>query len=522
MGANQSKVQGMYLPAQSGKTREMNNLMIIRKHAEEYEGDVNFIISSNNLVLVEQTKQRVEAALHGEVYTWRSGKKDVVGKCEKTHSARDLAWDILNHQVETVVMCANGARMKHLAETIQMLNDSPLFHKKINIWIDEADASIQLWSKKEGILAFPKVHSVTLVSATFDTIFKRYGRIYVLGFEKTHPECYRCLRDCTKVEVNVVGTPLDYVRHIVTTHGLARAGVCAFVPGDITQSSHNAIAEYLQEHGFVVVIINGERKEILVPGGTIDLKPYISSLDELNTTLAKLYHENGWNQLPFAVTGHYCVGRGVTFQCLPSADTHGFLFTHGIIPPIADAPTAYQIMARLFGNIGHHPHYLPCTIYSTHSMFTKVGKRESCALHLAKMIHEEGGEGAEVGAEEVKKAMNFNANADKIDSYRIYKEEETVRDVCKVLGYKYKPTKDNADGFKETSLNAKKSVASLQDAIQKVPAAYGMNAGEKTYRVYYPCYVDPTDKSTLRFVVIIRPDTDKSKLAECDEKYRSI
>jgi hypothetical protein len=419
MGANQSKVQGLYLPAQSGKTREMNNLMIIQKHAEEYEGDVNFIISSNNLVLVEQTKQRVEAALHGEVYTWRSGKKN--GKCEKKVSAKDLAWDILNDKVDTIVMCANGVRMNHLYETIQMLNDSPLFDKKINIWIDEADASIQLWSKKEDILAFPKVKLVTLVSATYDTIFKRYGRIYVLGFEKTHPDCYRCLRDCIKVEVNVVGTPLDYVRNIVTTHGLAKPGVCAFVPGDITQSSHNAIAEYLQEHGFVVVIINGDRKEILVPGEeAIDLKPYISSLDELNTTLAKLYHENGWNQLPFAITGHYCVGRGVTFQCLPDETHDGFLFTHGILPPIVDAPTAYQIMARLFGNIGHHPRYSPCTIYSTHSMFTRVGKKESCALYLAKMIHEDGERGAEVGMEEVKKAMNINT----AKKHRVFETQE--------------------------------------------------------------------------------------------------
>jgi hypothetical protein len=176
------------------------------------------------------------------------------------------------------------------------------------------------------------------------------------------------------------------------------------------------------------------------------------------------------------------------------------------------------MMSRLFGNIGHHPNYTPCTIYSNHAMFTKVGNQESCAIHLAKMIHEEGGEGAEVGAEEVKKAMNFNANADKIDSYRIYKEEEIVRCVCKLLGRKYNPTEDNADGFKETSLNAKKSVASLQDAIQKVRGAYGMNAGKKVFRVYFPCYVDTTDKSTLRFVVIFRPD-DKSKLAECDEKY---
>ena len=523
MGANQSKVQGLYLPAQSGKTGKMNKIMILNKHTAELfgEGDVNFILSSNNLVLAEQTKSRVETALQKEefehdadVFTWRSGKKETV-------SSAELYADILDGKIDTVIMCANGPRIKHLVDTVQRLESSRHFTKKIKIWIDEADSSIQLWRKYEHILALTKVQKVTLVSATFTSIFKRYGTIFILGYEVTHPECYRCLRDCNKVEINLVGSPIEYVRHIVDLHGLAKPGVCAFVPGDTTQESHNEIASFLQERGFVVVIINGARKEILVPGkSAIQLDKYESSDDELNITLAKLYHENHWDQLPFAVTGHYCVGRGVTFQSVPNEDHKGFLFTDGIISPIADASTAYQLMARLFGNIGKHPSYKPCNIYSTHSMFSKVGKQESCAIHLPKMIHEESGMGAEVGKEDVKRAMN--ATSVKIDGYRIYKEEEDVRNVCKILGYHYKSTKDNANGFKETSLNAKKAVASLTDAIQKVPTAYGMNDGEKTYRVYYPCYVDVKDKSTLRFVVIIRPDTDKSKLAECDQTYTHL
>lgn len=424
MGANQSKVQGMYLPAQSGKTGKMNSLMIINKHIEETfgEGDINFILSSNNIVLVEQTKQRVESALQedfiGDVFTWRSGKK-----LEKKVSAKEMAYDIIEGNIETVVMCANAPRMKHLLETIQLLESSRLFHKKINIWIDEPDVSITLWSKYDKhIFTFSKVNLVTLVSATFKSIFKRYGRLYVLGFEQTHPEVYRCLRDCIKVEVNIVGSPLDYVKHIVPLYDLSKPGVRAFVPGDTTQESHNEIATYLHEQGFVVVLINGVRKEILIPGKPpIDLKAYISEV-ELNTTLAKLYLENQWNQVPFAVTGHVCVGRGVTFQCIPTESHQGFLFTDGIIPPIADAATAYQMMARLFGNIGHHPNYTPCKIYSNHAMFTKVGKQESCAIHLAKMIHEDGERGAEVGMEEVKKAMNVTINATK--NHRVFDTQE--------------------------------------------------------------------------------------------------
>lgn len=109
-----------------------------------------------------------------------------------------------------------------------------------------------------------------------------------------------------------------------------------------------------------------------------------------------------------------------------------------------------------------------------------------------------------------------------INLYRIYADEEVIRAVCKMLGYHYVSTKDNADGFKETSLNNKTSVVSLRDAVKKVPTAYGTNNGVKTYRTYYPCYVDTTDNTSLRFVVIIRPGTDESKVVECDAKFTSL
>jgi hypothetical protein len=109
-----------------------------------------------------------------------------------------------------------------------------------------------------------------------------------------------------------------------------------------------------------------------------------------------------------------------------------------------------------------------------------------------------------------------------INTYRIYENEDNVREVCKILGYTYKKIKANAQGLIETSLNKKKSVASLREAVSKVPTAYGTNNGVITYRTYYPCYVDITDNTSLRFVVIIRPGIDENKLKECDEKYPSI
>jgi hypothetical protein len=109
------------------------------------------------------------------------------------------------------------------------------------------------------------------------------------------------------------------------------------------------------------------------------------------------------------------------------------------------------------------------------------------------------------------------------NKYRVYDNEIIVQKVCKILDYEYRATKNNSDGFKETSLNRKKEIVSLTNAISKVPTAYGTNCGEKTWRTYYPCYVDITNNETLRFVVIIRPNTPINKVkTEVDTIYPSI
>ena len=96
------------------------------------------------------------------------------------------------------------------------------------------------------------------------------------------------------------------------------------------------------------------------------------------------------------------------------------------------------------------------------------------------------------------------------NKYRVYDNELVVKNVCKILGYDYRGTKNNSEGFKETSLNRKKEVVSLSNAISKIPTAYGTNKGVKTWRTYYPCYLDVKNRESLRYVVILRPGTDIS------------
>jgi len=432
MGISASKLKCLYLPAQSGKTRKMEELIKYYRDISECfgDGDVNIIISANNILLVKQTETRMtndlateseeganDAVIRTGVFSWTSGEKD----CNITPT--DLAFRMLG-EVEMVVLCANAIRLNYLATMLTRLTACPLFTKKINIWIDEADKSVKLWAKYSGLLSLPAIHQVTLVSATFDSVFAKYGSLQVLGFYNTHPECYRRLKDAVKIEENFVTEgAADYVRKVMLKNRekLVRPGLRAFIPGEMSKASHDAIAEFLhRELGFIVIIINGERKEILVPGESpIDLRRYLTVSngelpEEFNVQLAKLYTTNNWSRFPLAITGFYCVERGVTFQCGPETDASkgihdGFLFDYGVLPPIACKAEAYQAMARLFGNVGHLPNYKPVEIYTSSAMFNKVEKQEEIAVNLARMVQEQGL--VVVTKKDLKAAQNFETEA---------------------------------------------------------------------------------------------------------------
>ena len=407
MGSEQSKCKCLYLPAQSGKTRKMEELIKEHKLGELFDPvDINIIISANSKLLVEQTKTRMkkdlateseeganDACIQGNVFSWTSGTK------ESNITSVDLAFRLLG-EIEMVVICAHATRLRYLLQTLERLAACPMFAKKINIWIDEADDSINLWSRYEHILAMRMINQVTLVSATFDAVVSKYKSLSVLPYLQTHPKCYRGLKSANCHEFNFVGSAPEYVKYIIGDNcdKLVKPGMRAFIPGSLAKVTHDAIADFLhKEHRFVVIIINGERKEILVPDHeAIDLRCYLTVENgqvpnEFNTQLAKLYKENNWARFPLAITGFYCVERGVTFQCGSEEGVHdGFMFDYGIIPPIACAAEAYQTTARLFGNVGHLAGYKPVEIYTNAATFTRVEKQEEIAINIARMVAEQG------------------------------------------------------------------------------------------------------------------------------------
>jgi hypothetical protein len=105
-----------------------------------------------------------------------------------------------------------------------------------------------------------------------------------------------------------------------------------------------------------------------------------------------------------------------------------------------------------------------------------------------------------------------------INLYRIYADITTAEAVCNKLYGKFNKVTMNSDGFAITSHHSTSSVMSLKDAVKLVPKCYGLEA-KRGRRLYLPCYVDTSDNTTIRVVVIIHPETDESKIIECDAKY---
>lgn len=546
MGAQISKAKCMFLPAQSGKTRKVQEL--IKRYsalAKVFgEGDFNVFISANNRLLVSQTTKRMtddlvvagggdeddstteeaDDVIDGDVFSWTCGTK-------KKTSAIELAAQVVMGDVGMVILCANKRRVTYLSEMISTLQRMP-FTKGINIWIDEADASEGIWSKFEHVLAYPKVKQVTMVSATYSPSFFKRFPMSIMPFQVTHPDCYRCLKHSVVITEDIASEDAcDYVTKVLAKYPeFVRPGACAFIPGDKKRESHYALRTLLLSMGFVVLILNGEMKQIVFPSGRIialdghlkvsyDKDGKEVPPEEFNDVLAKIYKEEHLDRYPFAITGRDCVERGVTFQSLPSVKKNhdGFLFNCSIIPPTADASTATQVVARVFGNVGESPHYAPPTIYSNSETIAKVRRCEEISLNLARIVYEEGLEGEAVTKALLDRAADPEKDAvwnePKVEDFNTFEEAMEYTKKIKIEnGERHRCAKmpeAKADGFIHSSTTSNKRVldyATTRAEMNKWSKTANFDIktdgpAKSAYTRLYIAYKDTTDNKSVVYIV---------------------
>jgi hypothetical protein len=534
--AHPNKIQCLWKPAQSGKTRTI--MEMIREHEETAE-HLNIVICSNIRLLVSQTTARMtrdlfrgdaeetdssdisvssdvsdESAIpddriEGDVFSWMSGT------ARSNIATGELADRVKEDEVTMVVCCSHKARFRYLNALLENLEKSKHFRKRVNVWIDEADVSIKLWSSKDfDFTRFSKVDRVCLVSATFNSVVKMYGRIKVLGFETTHPDCYMPLKECDVVEYPSRGGVVENLASVLEMYPeVCASGMRLFAPGMIEVSTHDEVADYLLSKGFAVMILNGQRKCILCPDGEViplALRMDPTTPDEISTVLPRLYAKHNLARWPFAVTGQMCLGRGITFQ------SEEFAFDYGVLPDLTDAASAYQCVARLLGNIKDFEGFVPPTVFMSPEMKAKTDACETLATLIAKKVLEHGW--ADVGEPEIECVLT---GADEVvpidggdresyddDDYDVSWSEEftnvaDLRAARLTVGRMPEPGPDgfhkNANGGKgamsRDQLNALKT--GKKTTNMRLPLKEVGDVSKRTY----PFYEDAKDKSTLRFVV---------------------
>jgi hypothetical protein len=261
--------------------------------------------------------------------------------------------------------------------------------------------------------------------------------------------------------------------------------------------------------------------------------------------LFEIYKSLNMEDKPLIIIGRRKVDRGLGFHYAPRVPhpqygSEGLIWTDIILGRIEDANTAVQKAGRLAGIIAQCPQYYGKCTYWTYertqrdilrhnTIVDEANKLTGCTalqavtrgtVKVNAILPEFTKQEKEPKKPKVKAKVNKDVE---IDNYRVFTSEEMLKSACKIMGYKYIVTKDKTpDGFFETSLNSKKAVALLEDAICKVKSAYGTNSGKTSYRTYYPCYRDLSDVNSLSYVFIIRPMSGDKPIEEYNAKIQKM
>ena len=284
-----------------------------------------------------------------------------------------------------------------------------------------------------------------------------------------------------------------------------------------SQKKMDELAKWFLGKDMNVLVFNGEKGtslKLYMRGEAIEV--FSTKGYTLNSLLFYLYKKRELHTKPLVVIGNRKVNRGLSFSYCPristpitikgklgdlvTQDREGLVFTDMIVGRIENVSSAVQKAGRLCGLIGDSPQYVGSIHFWTDDYTAEKILAHNRLVDATNLM-----DGMSIGEALGKGTVNSHENY-KSDNFLVYTTEETVREVCKLLGYRYTPTKkDPVSGFLETSLNTGHAAVSLADAIKAVANAYGTNKGEIAYRTYFPCYKNVNDEHSLHYVICLRP-----------------
>jgi len=541
-------------PCQAGKTGEALADWVIEQSRIEAATStevrkIAFFVCDNSLLLTKQTEIRAKSDtidIQGDI---------IIISCKESIKCVDKLYTAINRnqKISTILCCGNSRRLKDISELSELLTHMAKKFE-ISVYVDEADKILasknaqnqaQIWRQPTSLIKQLLLITATPFESATKNLVEDYGEIELLPVQSVTRDDYHRFSDSHHIDSTCIKSAanVDYVAEVFekfVPEGPALGDVW-FLPAEHKKETHNEMQDLMFGLGFNCVIkINATNKEISVLNdhspdpviiafsditkelkGTVDEK-FSPSNNEISRWLGRYYsRNNGKDKWSMAITGNLCISRGISIQS-PEC-----FITHAIYGPncASSNKNQYQIFARVCGNIREFDKYAETggpTVYCSKEDFDGTCRMEQFAINLATFSQSNGATGGVVVDKEIMCEMYEATKIQLPKMYRIYKDEEMLKGACREMGYKFNHSSLNSDGFKETSLNGPKTIVSLQDAIKKVNSGYGTNKGVVTHRVYYPCYRDITDDTTLRYVFLIRQNTDPKRIQVLDSKYKSL
>lgn len=546
------------LRTQFGKTfTAINRISTEIEQDDELGRSIHIVFTMNTLLNNAQFATRLEAVENtygkGSVCVFSSTYN---GKYTHVKTLRELQGVCYDESScpRVVVMCSNTRRYEDGVEFLKVVNKNKdrnhlvrtfAYYDELHKYISE-----NLRTQIEQIHALDIIKGIIALTATPDNIFKPgfWSKLRVIELDDLQDYNYAGFKDMVFNCVDDFFVPyvrpsrfdydrldqqtVGFITHVLKRYPtILQAGSRCFIPAHIRRNGHNSVRDlvFQTNQDAVVIVLNGFEKTLQFKDGIGNTKtlPLTPVEEEVCETISRLVLKHGLESRPIVYTGHICVGMGQTLSHVSMGSFTSAIFGHMDLTN----DELYQLFGRITGRMKHWPRYVQTQVYCPSTIMHRCKVMEECAFNISQEYN-----GDEVTQEQYRKPMrempegeaaleNIRTRHEKKTrppkkpkdiQYRVYSQESTIKKACALFDYHYVPTKENTYGMKETSLNTKKCVVSLQDAIGKVPTAYGTNGEETTYRTYYPCYEDITKKETLRFVFLIRPGEPQDKIQQLD------
>ncbi len=367
-----SRFIGIFRTEQNGKTFEAIRIMcesimndFVQTSDSKYVNTVNTFFCSNSVAITDQTGNRIKKTDYIEnndikVQSFSSAKTSDI------RTSSDVEKEVykeflLNPGVSktvTLAMCTNKKRISDIQRIIETLNSSPAttigYH--FNVFIDECDKDISaVLNFADFIEANPDVSiTVYILTATSKKVFENMYKIRVYGYDVDESITnYYGAEDIEKnatyiksrntKNVPFVKDTLDTVLKSENPDSFINESKLSntnwYIPAEFKKNDHNEMKDLLLEYGFNVLVMNGDHFLLYSYQGD-KLKDFKGLKDEnqnaklITNTLVGLRKEcPEMGDKPLAITGHICIGRGVTFMTVTEDPETSFIFNYGIMTP---------------------------------------------------------------------------------------------------------------------------------------------------------------------------------------------